>query len=365
MLLGIVLSLLLGSLLFQWGMRVGRVLVRSGVTANDLFKGKTAVALLFLGVYMGLLLLALNLPQMPALPLEWRFHGMRITWTLLRILLMGVCGVAFTVSWRTARSQVVAVILIGLLGWGGFTGVEAYFLAPIYSELQDNLRPNGIFRQTSNSSCAPAALATVLRRWGINATESSVARLAGTSRMGTSMPQLIVAAQALGMEGMELSSTWEQIQQVNRPGVLAVWLLDEGRKLPHAVALLAMNSEVAAIGDPARGRIFYLDRATFAMVWRNQYIPIFSKGELAFAEEQALNYLQQLGYLNASGASQDLSAAIARFQADQSLRVTGKLDKETALLLSGPFLKGVPTLNFSGSNRVGFSSHHSEGKVRT
>lgn len=345
MLLGIVVSLILGALLFKWGMDCGRVLVRSGVTANDLFKGRTTIALLFLVVYMGLLLLALNLPQMPALPLELRFHGMRITWILLRVLLMGVCGVAFTLSWRTARSQVVAVILIGLLGWGGFTGVEAYFLAPIYADLQDNWRPQGVFRQTSNSSCAPAALATVLRRWGINATESSVARLAETSRMGTSMPQLIVAAQALGMDGLELAPTWEQIQQINRPGVLAVWLFDEGRKLPHAVALLGMNSEVAVIGDPARGRIFSLDRATFAMVWREQYIPIFRKEDSSLTREQTADYLRRLGYLNISQPTGDLSAEISRFQGAQGLRVSGKLDPETALLLSGSFLEGVPTLN--------------------
>ena len=345
MLLGIVVSLILGTLLFKWGMDFGRVLVRSGVTANDLFKGRTAIALLFLGLYMGLLLLALNLPQMPVLPLEWRFHGMRSTWILLRVLLMGACGVAFTVSWRTARSQVVAVILIGLLGWGGFTGVEAYFLAPIYADLQDNLRPQGVFRQTSNSSCAPAALATVLRRWGINATESSVALLAETSRMGTSMPQLIVAAKALGLEGLELAPTWEQMQQINRPGVLAVWLFDEGRKLPHAVALLGMSSEVAVIGDPALGRIFSLDRATFAMVWRDQYIPIFRKEDISLTRGKMADYLQRLGYLNASQSAGDLSAEISRFQEAQGVRVSGKLDPETALLLSGSFLEGVPTLN--------------------
>ncbi|MCC3468404.1 MAG: hypothetical protein JGK37_21055, partial [Microcoleus sp. PH2017_06_SFM_O_A] len=249
----IVVTLLLGSALFVWGMRAGKALVRSGVTANDLFKGRNSIALLFLGFYFGLLLLALNLPQMPVLPIEWRFHGMRVTWTLLRVMLMGVCGIGFTVSWLTARSQVIAVILIGLLGLGGFTSAESYFLEPIYADLIDNLQPNGVFRQTSSSSCAPAALATVLRRWGIEATESSVARLAGTSLLGTSMPQLIVAARALGVSAVELRPTWEQIQQINRPGVLSVWLFDGPRKLPHAVALLGMNDSVAAIGDPARG----------------------------------------------------------------------------------------------------------------
>lgn len=335
----IVISLLLGSLLFVWGMRLGGVMVRSGATANDLFKGKTALALAFLGFYFGLLVLALNAPQWPALPLEWRFHGMRVTWTLLRVMLMGVCGVAFTISWKTARSQVVAVLAVGLLGFVAFTGVEGYFSAPIYAELHDNLRPNGVFRQTSNSSCAPAAMATLLRRWGMNATESEVARLAGTSRLGTSMPQLIVAAQALGMDGIELTATWEQMQQINRPGVLAVWLLDGGRKLPHAVALLGMNSQIAMIADPARGRIFFLDRKVFAQVWREQYVPIFRPGEEVLTEAQAADYLRRLGYEG------DLSVAVGRFQADHQLKATGELDRQTGLLLTGPFLQGVPKLS--------------------
>ncbi len=253
---------------------------------------------------------------------------------------MGVCGIGFTVSWQTARSQVIAVILICLLGLGGFTSAEAYFLAPIYADLIDNLRPNGVFRQTSNSSCAPAALATVLRRWGIDATESSVAREAGTSRLGTSMPQIIVAARALGVNAIELAPTWEQIQQINRPGVLAVWLFDGPRKLPHAVALLGMNDTIAAIGDPARGRIFYLDRATFAQIWREEYVPIFRSADILLSDKQAIDYLSKLGY-----NSGNLKADIERFQTDKKLKVSGKLDRMTELMLSGSFLEGVPRLD--------------------
>jgi hypothetical protein len=336
----IVVTLLLGSALFVWGMRTGKALVRSGVTANDLFKGRNSIALLFLGFYFGLLLLALNLPQMPVLPLEWRFHGMRVTWTLLRVMLMGVCGIGFSISWLTARSQVIAVILIGLLGLGGFTSAESYFLAPIYADLIDNLQPNGVFRQTSDSSCAPAALATVLRRWGIEATESSVARLAGTSRLGTSMPQLIVATRALGVNAIELRPTWEQMQQINRPGVLSISLATGAIKRPHAVALLAIDDSVAAIGDPARGRIFYFDRATLARFWLKEYVPIFRSTDILLNDKQAINYLTKLGY-----KSGNLTADIERFQTDKNLKVSGKLDRMTELMLSGTFLEGVPRLD--------------------
>jgi predicted double-glycine peptidase len=335
-----IVTLLLGGLLFRWGMRVGRVLLRKGATANDLFKGKTAISLLFLGLYIGLIVLALNVPQMQVLPLEWRVYGMQVTWTILRVSLLGFCGLAWMVSWQTARLQVLAIVLLGLIGLASFTASEAYFLAPIHAELLDNLQPSGVFRQTSMSSCAPSALATVLRRWRLDATESSVAKLAGTSRLGTSMPQLIVAARELGMDGIELSPSWEQMQRINRPGVLGVWLIDGPRKLPHAVALLGMTNDWVVIGDPARGRIYTLNRDQFAQIWRQQYVPIYRRGEAALTRQQAIAYLQRSGF----DAASDFEQAVKQFQIANGLKPTKLLDAPTSLMLMGAFLTEVPTL---------------------
>lgn len=275
MLLEVMFTILLGGLLWRSGMRLGRILVRQGATANDLFKAKPLVSIGFLGGYLALMLLALNLPQLPMLPIEWRFYGMRVTWTLMRVLLLGACGVATAISWYTARRQTIAVVLLGAIGLSSFTVAEAYFLAPIANSLQDNLRSNGVYEQTSLSSCAPAAMATLLRPWGIDATESQIARLASTSRMGTTMPQLIIAARSIGLDGLELDATWEEMQQINRPGILGVWLIDGARKLPHAVALVALTDTIATIADPAIGQLLYLDRHSFTQVWRHQYVPIF------------------------------------------------------------------------------------------
>jgi predicted double-glycine peptidase len=337
-----IVTLLLGGLCFRWGMKVGRVLLRQGSTANDLFRGKNTVALLFLGLYVGLIVLALNIPQMQVLPLTWRVYGMQVTWTAMRVILLGFCGVALAIVWASARSQVFAVLLLGLVGVGGFTATEAYFLAPIYSDLSDNLQPNGVFKQTSMSSCAPAALATILHRWGIqNATEVSIAKQAKTSQMGTTMPQLIVAAHHFGMDGVELAPTWEQMRQINRPGVLGVWLIDGRRKLPHAIALLSMDQNQVAIGDPSSGKIFILNQAEFAKIWRQQYVPIFRKNEdLSITKDQAIEYLKRLGYLT----NQDFKSAVQEFQRFVNVNPTGNLNAQTTLLLTGSFLKGVPTL---------------------
>lgn len=347
MILEFLMTLLFGVLAIIWGIRWGQFLIRRGATANNLFTGKDWKSVAFLGLYLGLLVLALYLPQLQILPLEWRIYGMQITWTIMRVLLLGFCGLAFIVSWKTAKLQIIAVVLLGLIGLGGFTAAERYFLAPIYASLEDNLLPSGIFQQTSNSSCAPAALANVLRRWQINATESSVAKLAGTSRLGTSMPQLIVAAQGFGMNGLELSPTWEQMHRINRPGILATWLYSKTGKAPHAVSLLGMTETTVTIADPAFGKLYSLDQTQLERVWRNQYVPIFRPSDITSAPDQTIRYLQQLGYLKqtASVSQPLLTAAIARFQTTVGINPTGKLDPKTVLLLSGSFLKDGPTLD--------------------
>ena len=343
------MTVLFGILAVRLGMNWGRLLLRRGATANNLFIGKNLESLAFLAAYLLLLVLALNLPQMQVLPLEWRVYGMQITWTIMRVLLLGFCGMAFVVSWETARPQVIGVLCLGLLGLGGFTASERYFLAPIYASLEDNLLPNGIFQQTSNSSCAPSALATILRRWNLDATESSVAKLAGTSRMGTSMPQLIAAARAMGLDGLELSPTWAQMRRINRPAVLASWLYSEQGRDYHAIALVGMTEETVTVADPALGKFFSLTPQQLDHIWRRQYVPIFRPAELQLSPAQIADYLHRSGFLSQFSPQTTvpdamLNQALAQFQTAMGIQSMGRLDAETALLLTGPFLKDVPTL---------------------
>lgn len=342
--LAITATVLLGGLAFWWGIRFGRVLVRKGATAEDLFIGKPLAAVACLVFYVGLIFLALHLPQLQAFPVEWRFYGMEASWVLLRIILLAFCGVAFIVSWRTARWQAIAVVLIGILGLGAFHTAEAYFLAPIYPSLEDNLRPNGVYHQTSTSSCAPAAMATVLHRWGLEETEASIARLAGTSRLGTSMPQLVVAVREIDMDALELSpATWEQMQQINRPGVLATWLVGRvGNRVAHATALLGLREDTAIVADPAFGRIYAVPREQFQRIWRNQYVPVFQPEEALLTEPEAIAHLQELGYW--SPDPPDLATALQTFQTTMGIDATGELNPLTVLMLTGPLLEEVPTL---------------------
>ncbi|XWK87558.1 MAG: cysteine peptidase family C39 domain-containing protein [Phormidium sp.] len=342
MLIETLITIILGSWLFVLGQRIGRIMLRNGVNTKDIFKGKIHFLIAFLLGYLGLLVLAFLVPELPTLPVEWRFYSLRVTWTIIRLLLLFIGGVAFTISRYTSLIQVVGVILICSLGLGSFTGIESYFISPIYASLQDNLQPNGVFRQSSASSCGASALATVLRIWGINATESSVARLAGTNRLGTSMVQLLIATRSFGLDGIELESTWEEMQLINRPGVLGVWFRYGDQLIPHAVALLGFKGDKVIIGDPILGLINEIDRPDFEKNWRKQYLPIFRPLDVSITAAQAVTYLQKLG--DKIKDESELELAIERWQKNLGLQVTGKLDLPTVLTLRGSFLEGVPTL---------------------
>jgi predicted double-glycine peptidase len=342
-----ILSLTFGSLFFYLGMKIGRIMLLKGATANDLFRGKEWMAIGFIAFYLLLLLVAVNLPQYQNFPLQWRVYGMQGSWILIRSLFLGAIGCAVMIGWRTARVQLGMIAVVGAIGLFCFTTAEGHFLAPIYKDLGNNLQLNRIFKQTSSSSCAPAALATLLQRWGLkSATESSVAKAAGTSLMGTTMPQVIQAAQSFGLTGLELKPTWEQMQRINRPGILAVWQITAtGRKLPHAIALMALDEKNAVIADPATGRYDLMSREEFASIWRDEYIPIFRSTEIAFSEQQAIEYLTKLKYVGS------FTDRVQTFQTDMGLKPTGRLDPQTTLMLMGKFLQDSPTLDIATFNR--------------
>ncbi|NET11381.1 MAG: hypothetical protein F6K16_43200, partial [Symploca sp. SIO2B6] len=135
---------LLSLLLFIIGLRVGYMILRQGVTANDLFKSKTPLSLFFLGAYIFLMVVVLHVPQLQILPMEWRVYGLQITWMIMRSLLLGACGVAIAIGWHTARTQIFAIIMIGGVGFMAFVGMEHYLLTPIHGSLTHDVRANGI-----------------------------------------------------------------------------------------------------------------------------------------------------------------------------------------------------------------------------
>jgi len=102
--------------------------------------------------------------------------------------------------------------------------------------------------QSTDYSCGPAALATVLQNMGINVTEQELKVLAGTDVSGTSMHGLAQAARSKGLNatGMRLS-----IDEL-RPDMI-VHVINDGT--PHYSVIKEVTNESVRLADPSLGNI--------------------------------------------------------------------------------------------------------------
>jgi predicted double-glycine peptidase len=102
--------------------------------------------------------------------------------------------------------------------------------------------------QSSDFSCGPAALATVLNNLGVHATEQELIVLAGTDTSGTTMHGLSEAAKAKGLSatGMKLS-----VDELKKNYIVFVTTDGGG----HYSVIREIANESVKLADPSPGNI--------------------------------------------------------------------------------------------------------------
>lgn len=152
-------------------------------------------------------------------------------------------------------------------------GAVGLFLPMIGSPPEcGNTWEDGICRQTSETSCLPAACATLLRRYGVNTTEAEMAGLCFSRSRGTTWLGLYHGlAVKLKPEGLQPVLFDEELQQLlvhDGPQIISCGITKEQAKehpeyqqdwgwipgVEHAVVLLEVKNSHVVIGDPAVGR---------------------------------------------------------------------------------------------------------------
>jgi len=122
---------------------------------------------------------------------------------------------------------------------------------PRWNEFQDRWSDD-VCLQTSESSCGPACVATLLRRFAKMATEEQVARASFTSRSGTENWYL---ARTLRKFGFDVRFLYEP--DVNKPwpfpAIAGVQLPGSG-KTGHFITVLDRIGDKYVIGDPLEGK---------------------------------------------------------------------------------------------------------------
>ena len=185
------------------------------------------------------------------------------------IAVMGIGIPQATRAWRRVAFEVVAGLLLALAGGrlyesatGGPRGLHG--------------RPDrdGICLQTSHYSCGAAAAATLLARIGVPADELEMARLCGTSRLGTDvLPACRGLRRKLAGTGRRVDivrADWEALRRRRTPAMAVIaysFLID------HWVVVLETRADAVVLADPLEGRR-ELTREAFLRDWRGVLVAV-------------------------------------------------------------------------------------------
>lgn len=120
--------------------------------------------------------------------------------------------------------------------------------------------------QSTNYTCGPAALATVLNNLGINTTESELADLAGTDESGTTMYGLVQAAQVKGLKatGMKLF-----INELKKNDIVFLNTVEAA----HYSVVKEVTNESVKLADPSLGNI-EMSKANFNEIYMGNVLVI-------------------------------------------------------------------------------------------
>ncbi len=121
---------------------------------------------------------------------------------------------------------------------------------PRWSQFQDRWS-DGVCLQTSESSCGPACVATLLRKLGKPATEKEIAQESFTCRSGTENWYL---ARTLRRHGVNVEFVFVPSQPWPIPSIAGVRLTSLGNS-GHFITVLGREGDNYIIGDPLEGRL--------------------------------------------------------------------------------------------------------------
>ena len=129
--------------------------------------------------------------------------------------------------------------------------LKQLFLRPDWSKFQ-NQWADDVCLQSSESSCGPAAAATLLRHFGKGATELEIAQASFTTRRGTENWYLLRAIRQHGLV-LDYAVVAPGLEKVLVPSIAGV-RLNLAQGTGHFITLLARNGEKLVVGDPLNGR---------------------------------------------------------------------------------------------------------------
>jgi len=139
----------------------------------------------------------------------------------------------------------------------------------IIERLRRRLRPrHPLVRQYDQVDCGPAALLSVLRHHGGDASLVAVRDLCATDARGSTLLSLLRAAEALGFRARGVTGQYDDLRKEALPAIAHVVV--DGR-LHHYVVVYRMEAGRVLVGDPGKG-LHWTPRAEFEAAWASRAV---------------------------------------------------------------------------------------------
>ncbi len=105
-------------------------------------------------------------------------------------------------------------------------------------------------RQTDQSDCGPATLATIALHHGRHISREALRDAAGTDRIGTNLLGMVRAAEALGFSARAVKGDWDGLADAPLPAILHI---KNAEGLGHFVVVHRRDPRGVVVADPGRG----------------------------------------------------------------------------------------------------------------
>jgi predicted double-glycine peptidase len=247
------------------------VLIAAGILA---FRRSKRLATALAAAMLALILLKVFVGRVPSaeprvFPWDW-YPFVEGWWFLFPAMVL--FGVGITHVRRSVWKR------DGLLVGAGYLlihcGVTAA-LAESPRDLTGVVNKEGICFQSTGYSCAPAAAAMILHRYGIPATENEMAKLCvtrggGTRMSGTSDAGILRGLRHKLQDRGTAVITAPEYERIPVPSLVPILL---NPRLSHCILVSAVESDQVRVIDPVYGR-GTIARAQFERIWQKSAISL-------------------------------------------------------------------------------------------
>ena len=239
------------------GWPYGRRLYASGVRVQERLSFRdipilSGMVLFFLAVNMFFMIAADHtVSEWRALPIVVEHYERSVRWIGNLVFMGFIFATVASACHRDSRRLAGAIMIIGAVLLG-MAHVSAHRTGRPVVLRESRILPDGVVLQTCGSSCAPAAGASIARKFGIMVTEADMVPLMGTTDEGTTDEQVVYGLAKINLKAVRKRFPDCDIRKVKSPAILLVNLVQAPNG--HCAAFMGMQGENADIWDPSAGR---------------------------------------------------------------------------------------------------------------